>query len=1316
MTVNLQCKVPTVKGTNKSSQLFKDIRTNIADNNNNAVSIWGRSQLPSYMQKIGLSSFQDYDAVTYLNSIPERESILTPTEYSRYLQLKHKNDVQAETYTQASVKQDYYLKQYPNVIPIIKEENEKYRIQFLPKSDFNIHVLGEQKSLQDLNKNLIGYLENLGFSVEQTMQTESSFNPTNAKRTANNLIQAIQLAKGEQGQQDLPEEFSHLMVAGLKDNIITQRLLKAINEQVAEDVLGEQYEMYKKRYKGNFSKIQEEVAGRLVAQHLVDRSGINARINYISNKFLDKVKNNLQKGIKEEVLDMLQVANEQARIFVDNLMGNTNFISNFKTSNVLKSSTFYHVNANIKSLQNILKENYKTLAKRIKILSFKQSSGVTKEQYTQLQSLQRYYQANSYVTGNAQFASYVLEDAKQVFEDLQTIQRDFETKKNDKGFMRNVYKVLNGVEAFLEAYRGPLKVLATISLTETIETTTPEHIERLETVAKECLDILDNIENIYEQTKLSSLLEFYKKYWGKDKLIKAADGTDQTLTLESVLQSCVGDTSVFNRMINGMADSHDPLLQLVDTAYKDATSERDAKIQKMIQKIAGLQGKYRESSGTNDVSFMYEKNIEGKLTGMFISDIDFARFYKEKHDYYESIKNDEPAVITKKLRVWKEERCEPVKLPNGRVEYMPKKALYPSNSLNSLTDAQKQYYEDFMKIYGELQLLIPSKNTQYYKAPQKRISSKEALFKGDIKNIFRDFKDKFVKISEDFEYGETFATNGKYVILDFAGKEVKRIPVYYQTWLENMEQLDTNASDVLLSYAGMAYNYQAMNSIADVLELTNSQMQSRDIHLTSGGQKMFTKFRMGETFTEDYTVKGANSELIKQLSTYIDSHVYGRKKETISKNKKKGLSLDKTLDMLNEYTTLIGMGFNTFSAVSNISMGMIQMFRETAGGENFKIKDLLNAHKNYFAMIGKGVAGQYENSPTDKLNLLINKFDVLGDFFQSLDSSAYNQGLFKKMIGKANPLIMNSMGEHYLRCTGMLAVLNNYKVMHDGKEVSIIDVLKVKDSNLVLEDNVTKLDGSNFTENDFFMLKQKIKETNKSMHGGFSDEDKGELHRYVLGRLLMKFRQWMPAFYMNRFKSERLNVNTGKLEEGSYITLFKFARGFISDAIHLKCNIAQQWGNLTDPQKANMKKNIFECSLLFIITQLLNGFALFRGDDDDDNFGKVNKQDPAMLNMLKYILYRVKMELGASVILAPRQFYENAKTLIKTPLPAMENLDLIIGIFDFASTGDIIERGKYKGWSVWQRNAYNAVPFARNIGKTVEFFQGETDIFNPYLK
>jgi hypothetical protein len=64
----------------------------------------------------------------------------------------------------------------------------------------------------------------------------------------------------------------------------------------------------------------------------------------------------------------------------------------------------------------------------------------------------------------------------------------------------------------------------------------------------------------------------------------------------------------------------------------------------------------------------------------------------------------------------------------------------------------------------------------------------------------------------------------------------------------------------------------------------------------------------------------------------------------------------------------------------------------------------------------------------------------------------------------------------------------------------------------------------------------------------------------------------------------------------------------------------------------------------------------------------------------------------------------------------MENLDLIIGIFDFASTGDIIERGKYKGWSVWQRNAYNAVPFARNIGKTVEFFQGETDIFNPYLK
>ena len=114
-------------------------------------------------------------------------------------------------------------------------------------------------------------MRNLGFDI-QVVDSEDFgglFDPTTA-RFSEGFIQIIKIAKGEIGEQALPEEFSHLMIEGLKTHPLVTRLLATIDDSIARQVLGEQYEQYAREYKNDFSKIAKEVAGRMLADKIIN--------------------------------------------------------------------------------------------------------------------------------------------------------------------------------------------------------------------------------------------------------------------------------------------------------------------------------------------------------------------------------------------------------------------------------------------------------------------------------------------------------------------------------------------------------------------------------------------------------------------------------------------------------------------------------------------------------------------------------------------------------------------------------------------------------------------------------------------------------------------------------------------------------------------------------------------------------------------------------------------------------------------------------------------------------------------------------------
>ena len=67
------------------------------------------------------------------------------------------------------------------------------------------------------------------------------------------------------------------------------------------------------------------------------------------------------------------------------------------------------------------------------------------------------------------------------------------------------------------------------------------------------------------------------------------------------------------------------------------------------------------------------------------------------------------------------------------------------------------------------------------------------------------------------------------------------------------------------------------------------------------------------------------------------------------------------------------------------------------------------------------------------------------------------------------------------------------------------------------------------------------------------------LHRYAFGRLIMNFRQWMPAHYARRFRGLHYDTDLGEYREGYYVSAFKFLRDCVYDLKDKKLQIATRW-------------------------------------------------------------------------------------------------------------------------------------------------------------
>jgi len=229
----------------------------------------------------------------------------------------------------------------------------------------------------------------------------------------------------------------------------------------------------------------------------------------------------------------------------------------------------------------------------------------------------------------------------------------------------------------------------------------------------------------------------------------------------------------------------------------------------------------------------------------------------------------------------------------------------------------------------------------------------------------------------------------------------------------------------------------------------------------------------------------------------------------------------------------------------------------------------------------------------------------------------------------------------------------------------------------------------------------KVKDLSEIIHGNYHFSHPIMGKKFILGRALSTFRNWIPNTFNNRFAKAYYNDNLGREFKGrwlSYSDLWKSGQGnviktmqnFIKIAKNQLLNRDTEIEGMSAGDIANMRSNIKELMLTGMI------MAVFLITEKEKN-----KKQAKVLTYMSNILGRNLDELS---------FYYNPKSftdISKNVIPAVQTVTNFGKIFhavgQYATTGkDKITGGEYSGQSRIGRSIKKALPITDQILSTEE--------------
>ena len=360
---------------------------------------------------------------------------------------------------------------------------------------------------------------------------------------------------------------------------------------------------------------------------------------------------------------------------------------------------------------------------------------------------------------------------------------------------------------------------------------------------------------------------------------------------------------------------------------------------------------------------------------------------------------------------------------------------------------------------------------------------------------------------------------------------------------------------------------------------------------------------------------------IKELESGEQSDETVKKIELLKENIKslqKIFVTSNAVDSVLKYIHIKSMGWNPFSAVTNLGFGFISNYTHAAGEQDFNSEELTKAYGYLLNNVFR--ATRVVNMKTAvKLSQLMMEYGVVGDIREGTGSHAIKgiKEKFKILL----PYEMTSRAEFMNQGSTFIAMMLNTKIdnLNNEKKPLFEAYTLDADNNLVWNE-------AEFGSQEAWQslgkaktaFKLKIEGVKKIIHGNYDPDSPVAIKKTALGRATMMFRNWVAEGFANRFESEYENIKLGRKVKGRYTSLYS-AKTKEGDPVGIGRSISltlqemariltkgmynsKGVNTLTDVDKANLKKNAMELNIylsLMVLSMMLK--HMNDGDDDEES-------------------------------------------------------------------------------------------------------------------
>ena len=295
-----------------------------------------------------------------------------------------------------------------------------------------------------------------------------------------------------------------------------------------------------------------------------------------------------------------------------------------------------------------------------------------------------------------------------------------------------------------------------------------------------------------------------------------------------------------------------------------------------------------------------------------------------------------------------------------------------------------------------------------------------------------------------------------------------------------------------------------------------------------------------------------------------------------------GYTFTKWGRVIQQYTSLKGLGLNPYSAVNNVTFGSIQNKIHSIADGDFDLESNKKAGKFYYTQAS--LSSYFKKKPETLQAAIIDYYDIMDNQTEQVELNKVSGAKTKFESGAKTTLkamfFFQHAGEHAMQNRLLFAMMYGHRLI-DGKIMSfkdfaatkvqtskssdtldeikrkadenkvnlkalkeefktyksLMDIHKFENGELVFTEEISQKQKAEF--------KDRCKNKGQRLHGIYTKEDMAVMQKYVVGRWALQFKRWMRPGWNKRFGS-RFMQDSGYMEsyrerdKGTYKALIDF--------------------------------------------------------------------------------------------------------------------------------------------------------------------------------